>query len=135
MTPLVAFIGPIGFSEMIIIGIIALLLYGGDLPKVAKSWGKTYQEFRRHLTGIQRDLNSAMYADDDTPPKLQYYPEFRDEHLNETSDAVVVDSPVEHYSPVAEAAMQADEAAQIAAADSGPAEDAADSNRADHGAA
>lgn len=122
MTPLLAFLSP-SFGEMILIGIIALLLYGSDLPKVARTWGKTYQEFRKHLSGMQRDLNNVIYADDDAPPKLQYYPEFRDDAVpNETSDAV--DAPAdEHHSPVADAAMQAEEAAKIAAADTVPADE------------
>jgi Sec-independent protein translocase protein TatA len=36
-----------GPGEMLVIGIVALLLYGGELPRVAKSWGKTLAEFRR----------------------------------------------------------------------------------------
>lgn len=56
-------------SEMIIVAVIALLLYGGDLPKVARSWGKTFAEFRRGLSGIQNDLNDAIYSE---PEQIEY---------------------------------------------------------------
>jgi sec-independent protein translocase protein TatA len=116
-----AFLSP-SFGELVLIAIIALLLYGSDLPQVAKTWGRAYQEFRKNLNGIQRDLNDAIYAEDQAPRRLQYYPEYRDE----------VDEPAEespdHHSPVAEAAAAA-EAAKLAEA-----QPAAPSER-DHGAA
>lgn len=99
MTLPLAFLSP-SFGEIILIAIIALLLYGSDLPQVARSWGKTYQELRRHLSGMQRDLNDVIYAEDDSPRKLQYYPEFH----NETSDATDADLQASNDSPAAEAA-------------------------------
>jgi sec-independent protein translocase protein TatA len=48
-----------GMQEMIIIGIIAVLLFGKRLPEVAKSVGKSYHEFRRGLTDIQSNVQSA----------------------------------------------------------------------------
>jgi sec-independent protein translocase protein TatA len=110
MIPL-AFLSP-SFGEMMLIVIIALLLYGSDLPKVARTWGKHYQDFRRHLSGMQRELNDAMYAEEETPRRLQYYPEFRDETT--TADAV---SEEAGHSPVADAALAEGEAAQIADGD------------------
>jgi sec-independent protein translocase protein TatA len=107
----------IGFGEMVLIGIIALLIYGSDLPEVARTWGKTYQEFRRHLNGIRGDLNDAIYAEPEQPRKLQYYPEYQDdarESLEGEAEAV------EHDSPVARAHEQAEaEAARLAATESG----------------
>ena len=82
MLPLASLLTP-SFGELALIGIIALLLYGSDLPQVIRSWGKTYAEFRRHLNGMRNDLNDAIYAEPDSPRKLQYYPEFQ----NDASDA------------------------------------------------
>jgi sec-independent protein translocase protein TatA len=93
----------LGFGEMVLIAIIALLVYGSDLPDMARSWGKTYQEFRRHLNGIRNDLNTAMYSEPESPRKLQYYPEYH------SGVADVADSePAEHDSPVAQAAEEAE---------------------------
>ena len=69
---LIAFGFSPGPTEMLVILGVALLLYGGRLPEVARSWGKTLAEFRRGLSGIQNDLNDAMYS---PPNQLDYYPE------------------------------------------------------------
>ena len=58
-----------GPAEMLVLGVVALLLYGGNLPEVARSWGKTFAEFRRGLTGFQTDLNEVIYSE---PDKLEY---------------------------------------------------------------
>jgi len=47
----------LGMPELIIVGIIAVLLFGKRLPEVAKSLGKSYTEFRRGLADIQSQMN------------------------------------------------------------------------------
>ncbi|MGC3970975.1 MAG: twin-arginine translocase TatA/TatE family subunit [Pirellulales bacterium] len=49
----------LGPMEMIIVGIIAILLFGNRLPEVAKSIGKGFGEFKKGMSGIEDDLNSA----------------------------------------------------------------------------
>ena len=119
MLPL-AFLSP-SFGEMVLIAIIALLLYGSDLPQVARTWGKAYQEFRRHISGIRNDLNDVIYAEPDSPRKLQYYPEFHDdaEEAEESQDAAEGEA-AKHDSPVARAAEPAE--SEAAKAPSGDAE-------------
>ncbi len=90
MYPLASFLSP-SFGELALIGIIALLLYGSDLPQVIRSWGKTYSEFRRHLNSMRSDLNDAIYAEPDSPRKLQYYPEFQE--ASETEEIAADESP------------------------------------------
>ncbi|MCH2115869.1 MAG: twin-arginine translocase TatA/TatE family subunit [Pirellulales bacterium] len=68
VSPLVAFWSP-GPPEMLVVLFVALLLYGGKLPEVARSWGKSFAEFRRNLTGIQHDINDAIYSE---PERLEY---------------------------------------------------------------
>ncbi|MBX3435414.1 MAG: twin-arginine translocase TatA/TatE family subunit [Pirellulales bacterium] len=75
--PLLAMWSP-GPGEMLLLAVIALLLYGGELPEKARHWGKAFAEFRRNLSGIQNDINSAIYAEPPKPQRLQHYPEFRD---------------------------------------------------------
>lgn len=78
----------LGFGEMALVAIIALLLYGSDLPEVARSWGKVYHEFRRNLSGIRNDLNNVIYSEEeDAPRKLQYYPEFQEPEAESETEA------------------------------------------------
>jgi sec-independent protein translocase protein TatA len=64
----------LSFFEMSVIGIIAVVLFGGNLPEVAKKFGSTYSQLRRSLQDIQqqfrdaqREVDRAMRLDD--PPK------------------------------------------------------------------
>ncbi len=73
---MLAFWSP-GPAEMMVLAVVALLLYGGNLPEVARSWGKTFAEFRRGLTGFQSDLNEVIYSE---PEKIAYQDEnYRDD--------------------------------------------------------
>ncbi len=72
---------------MLLLAIVALLLYGGKLPEAARSWGKTFAEFRRSFSGIQKDINEAIYSE---PQQLEYQPEqtsYADDSLPEPTDA------------------------------------------------
>jgi sec-independent protein translocase protein TatA len=52
-----------GMQEMVIIGIVAILLFGKRLPEVARTWGKYYTEFRRGLSDIQSQMDmSDVYS-------------------------------------------------------------------------
>ena len=46
----------VGITEMIVLGVVAVLLFGSRLPEVAKNLGKTYTEFRRGLTNLQSTI-------------------------------------------------------------------------------
>ncbi len=46
-----------GMQELVIIGVIAVLLFGSRLPEVAKSLGASYREFRKGLTDLQSQIN------------------------------------------------------------------------------
>lgn len=52
----------VGVGEMIVIGIIALLLFGKRLPEVARSLGKGITEFKKGLRDIDTDSDRASYA-------------------------------------------------------------------------
>jgi Tat protein translocase TatB subunit len=55
----------IGFQELIIIAIIALLIVGPKkLPDLAKTLGKGLSEFRKATDGISDDLKQTMQNDE-----------------------------------------------------------------------
>ncbi len=70
VSSLLAFL-PMGINgqELLIFGVIALLLFGKRLPEVARSLGKGVTEFKRGLSGFERELTSATNTRSSyTPP-------------------------------------------------------------------
>jgi sec-independent protein translocase protein TatA len=49
----------IGSSEMVILFVIALLLFGKRLPEVARSLGKGMMEFKKGLAGVDDEIYAA----------------------------------------------------------------------------
>jgi len=47
----------IGFVEMVVIGIVAVLLFGQRLPEVARNVGRGYRELRKSLTDIKSSID------------------------------------------------------------------------------
>ncbi|MGH7129827.1 MAG: twin-arginine translocase TatA/TatE family subunit [Planctomycetaceae bacterium] len=69
MLPVPAFLpfGSPSFSELAIILVIGLLLFGKKLPDVARSLGKGLIEFKRGVQGIENEVNTASYSARSTP--------------------------------------------------------------------
>jgi sec-independent protein translocase protein TatA len=57
-----------GGYEVLIIGFVALLIFGNRLPSVMKSLGKSVTEFKKGVAGIEDDLDSAVTADKKPAP-------------------------------------------------------------------
>ena len=55
-----------GPQELIVIGVIAILLFGKNLPDVARKMGGSYREFRKGITDMKSSLddNSGSYNTD-----------------------------------------------------------------------
>lgn len=88
-----------GPGEMLLLLAFALLLYGGDLPKVARSWGKSLTDFRRGLSGIQNEINDAIYSE---PQRLEYRPEENLDNTPSIVDATTESPPDESTEPIDE---------------------------------
>lgn len=47
----------VGYTELLFLAVIAVLLFGKKLPEVAKSIGKGYGKIRRSLSDVQKTLD------------------------------------------------------------------------------
>ncbi len=64
-------IGMPGAPELIVIGVVALIIFGKRLPDVARSMGRSIVEFKKGLRDVKDDLGSAGKAlpPGEDPPK------------------------------------------------------------------
>jgi sec-independent protein translocase protein TatA len=71
-----ALFGTIGWAELLVIGLIALLIFGRRLPDVARNLGKGIVEFKKGLSGIEDDLNKAAdtSSKSESSPKINAAP-------------------------------------------------------------
>jgi sec-independent protein translocase protein TatA len=80
-----AFMG-LGPTELIVIGVIAVLLFGSRLPSVMRNLGRGFVEFKKGVHGIEDEIHSATnrssrsrYDDEDrdeaVAPKFEPPPE------------------------------------------------------------
>src|SRR5512142_104487 len=55
----------VGFSEMLVIGIVALVVIGPErLPRVARTLGVLFGRMQRYVTQVKADINREMEAAD-----------------------------------------------------------------------
>lgn len=54
--PLILMFGMPGTIELIVIGAVALLIFGRRLPEVARSLGKSIVEFKRGIKDVKDDV-------------------------------------------------------------------------------
>ena len=69
----------VGNTELIVLGIIALLLFGKRLPEVARSLGKGLTEFKRGMRGIEDEMHGAFREQPREPPQRRPEPPRDDE--------------------------------------------------------
>jgi len=53
----------IGTSELLIIGIVAVLLFGSRLPTVARSLGRSLNEFKRGMRDMEDEVKNAVHSE------------------------------------------------------------------------
>ena len=62
--PFALIFGGMGMMEVMVIGLIAVMLFGKNLPGVARKFGKTYREFRKGLSEFQNSVKVDEYVSD-----------------------------------------------------------------------
>jgi sec-independent protein translocase protein TatA len=66
-----------GYTEMLLFGVIALMLFGSKLPEVARNFGGTYRELRRKVDEFHRE-----FRDWDRPePTAKSKPTFKPDEV------------------------------------------------------
>lgn len=58
-SPIVAFMS-FGFGELLIIGTVALLVFGGQLPDVMRSLGRAYARLREGLQEVSKPVRDEL---------------------------------------------------------------------------
>lgn len=88
--PMVAIFGPLGWPEIVIILVVALLLFGGKkLPELAKGLGKGLRVFKKEIKGMKESIEEVVEAEPDYEDDTQAVDDAKDE------DAEKEDTPVE----------------------------------------
>jgi sec-independent protein translocase protein TatA len=49
----------IGTTELLVVGVVVLLLFGNRLPSVMRGLGGGLREFRDGVNGVERDVEEA----------------------------------------------------------------------------
>jgi sec-independent protein translocase protein TatA len=58
MTPL-AFFPSLHGPELLIVGFVALLIFGNRLPGVMRSLGRSVTEFKKGISGIEEEIEAS----------------------------------------------------------------------------
>ena len=61
--------GNLGFQELLIIGVVVLVLFGGrKIPEFMRGLGKGIREFNDAKDNVKRELNEGMKAKEQEEP-------------------------------------------------------------------
>ena len=83
--------GSLGFMEMALIAIVAVVLFGGRLPEVARTFGQYYAQFKKQLHDIQSTISTQI--DLDQKPRLHDYSDVDYSAVETKPSAADFDSP------------------------------------------
>ncbi|HZY39075.1 MAG TPA: twin-arginine translocase TatA/TatE family subunit [Mucilaginibacter sp.] len=100
MQPLVLlFFSNLFSTDMILIIIVALVLFGGDkLPEIARGLGKGIRDFKEASEGVKREINAQIYSYEEKKAEeaaaAKYQAEQNNPSLAETRPSVPGTAPV-----------------------------------------
>lgn len=78
-------LGAPGIGELLLIAVVAVVLFGGRLPEVARTLGGTYQQFRKGLSDIQTSIKNDLDIDADSLNRLPDYSDATDDYDEPTA--------------------------------------------------
>lgn len=79
---------------MLVLGAIAVMLFGERLPEVARSFGKQFMDVKNGIRGIQRDIENAVNSATTADTSTRYRePEEREEATAPKFEPPVSPSP------------------------------------------
>ena len=83
---MIGFIGSLGWPEVIIILVVALLLFGGKkLPELAKGVAKGLKTFRGEMDNVKGHINEAIDSADTPPQQQQQNPQQQQQNPQQTA--------------------------------------------------
>lgn len=60
-----------GFSEILLVGVVALLVFGGNLPDVMRQLGRSYGRLRQSLHEFSRPVRDELREVKRMPPRTE----------------------------------------------------------------
>ena len=70
----------LGPQELLIVGAVAVLLFGKRLPEVGRSLGKGIVEFKKGIRGIEDEIDTAA-----TKKRVSHYSDDEDDRVQATA--------------------------------------------------
>jgi sec-independent protein translocase protein TatB len=86
----------IGFSELIVIGVVALIVIGPErLPRVARTGGVLLGRLQRYVNDVKADIGREMQLDELKKLQAEVQESARDFERSITSEARAIEQSVE----------------------------------------
>ncbi len=73
-------------SDMGVVMVVAVLLFGKRLPEIARQVGRGMSELKKGMMGIQSELNSAIYSNDTQMSSYSSTPARPTNYYNDVDD-------------------------------------------------